>query len=150
VHDSGEVLDRRNHCPLHGLAGLFQFVHGAVDELVARITCSLVRSTMSVKVASRRSSWVRNTVVEALTLSATVSSLGRSSVIISCANWAVGMTLVRTSSASNSTLPLVLRIATYMPQRIPAWMSTANAVTTIKTMSRVFIRSTYFVQTSRS
>src|SRR5713226_8745544 len=37
------------------------------------------------------------------------------------------MTLVRTSSASNSTLPLVLRSATYMPARIPAWMTTASA-----------------------
>src|SRR5581483_2885950 len=98
---------------------------------------------MSVKVASIRSICPRNMVVETLTLSTTVSILGRRSLIIEWASSAVGKTLVLTSSASDSTFALVFRMAKYMPKRTPACRSTAIAVTAMKSIKRPFMFTPY-------
>src|SRR5882762_9345589 len=65
------------------------------------------------------------------------SIFGRSSSIMLCAVSTVGRTLVFTSVARASILPVLLRTATYRATKIPAWTATAIVVTAIKTFRRV-------------
>src|ERR1700677_3372086 len=136
-HQSIHLPQRRDHRLVNHFAGLFHFVHGAIQQFVGADDlqpCAVdsvgERSVNAFKLIAHQR-------LDSETFSVRTSIFGRNSTIIARTDSTFGRVLLDTSAARASILAALWRTVRKRPTRIPACNTTAIVVTAIKTFRRV-------------